>query len=118
VNKQKKLLLLFLLAILFLSQLRISAMQPQSDESASSTNVLILNAGNQTITFWLRNGNSNWAKFQLDAGDNNTYKNADQIWVITTGKSSVHYRLEMKHRYKIVWNYQSAMWDVLEHTFR
>lgn len=110
-SSKSRLTLGLLLVLLFASQLRTIAIEPQASEDIIPPNaVLIRNGSSQPIRFWLRNGSSPWVQFQLGPRDDRVYSNVDQIWIATVGQEPAHRKLELKQRYKIIWD--GTRWDV------
>lgn len=107
-NKQKLLFVFLMLVTVCLLQSSAAAQTDNSDDLIP-TKVLIINGSGSKIIFELRNENSDWKLFSLEAGSRESYTNAAWIRICTNSKC-ISGRVWRGYRYRIDYDASMSIW--------
>lgn len=108
----KRIAIALLLVACSLSQWAASPVRAQDEDLFADKEVLIGNRTNTAVSFYLKNDKTNWVLFVLSPGALQLYKNTDQIYIRSTN-GAVNYRLVKNKRYRIIWNSERQLYDLV-----
>jgi hypothetical protein len=92
--------------------LLVAPVWAQDEDLFTHKEVFIVNGTNKSLTFYLKNDKTDWASFALSPGASQLYKNTDQIF-IRSESGSVNYRLKKNKRYRLYWNGDRELYDLV-----